>query len=320
MKLKVLLATLLFATTGSFAQTQFCTSVNITSMSQNYLPLYHQQTAYELQYHTLYYGPIRLTASNAFQNTTDGGPDTDCAGDGAYVGPTLSYVENNNANVYSAGVVAQSPLPPPGPGYNDLYFTVNYFSTMPLGKQNLWVLDEGPPPTYYSASNGVTFWVDEPAYMLVVSDNTYQPAPPSHPNVWRQVIYEVHNTSGSLVPQINIGENVTYTQSSPPCSGSIQFTPSSCSQPAPAVTNTYGKFTDQWAVNSTATPAGCGVSNIVDHWQACSPKYTDRSLHSLPVKTFGTLTGYIHTNAVDILGSITPPQTNHMITGRQINP
>lgn len=94
-----------------------------------------------------------------------------------------------------------------------------------------------------------------------------------------------------------------------------------CTAPAPAITTTYGRFTDEWSIKPTASPAGCGISNVVDHWQACSPNVYDYYNHArLPVKPFGTLTGYTHTDKIDILGYITPPQTNAMPTGKKIVP
>jgi hypothetical protein len=313
LSLLILTATLTTIPQSSLAQV--CAPVNITSLSQNYLPLYHELvTGHEVAGYPMAYGPIRLTASNAYQSIN--GHTVDCAGEGAYAGPTLNYVENVQ-DVYTSGVSPQNPFPI-GSGYNDYYWTVYDFTTVQTGKQNLWVL------TYdingnYVPSNAMTFWVDEPAYMVVVTDNTFAPQPPDYPNVWRQVIYEVHNTSGSLAPQINIGETATYTQSSPPCSKTVVLSTSLCSEGG--LTSTYGKFTDTWAITESASPSGCGVDSLSDHWQACSPSYKDDSFqHTLPVLTFGTLTGYLHTNSVDIRGYITTPNEAGMPTGLRIYP
>jgi hypothetical protein len=53
------------------------------------------------------------------------------------------------------------------------------------------------------------------------------------------------------------------------------------------------------------TPAGCGF-NITDHWQWCA--------HS-PAQTLGTLTGYVHTDKIQINGVVSP---NSIPTGAVI--
>ena len=152
---------------------------------------------------------------------------------------------------------------------------------------------------------------DLPGYMLVVTDNTYSPTT-GHPNEWRQVLYELHYLSGALAKQVSLGEDFTYTQSIPPCTAAIHLNSNSCSL-NPAISSTYGRFTDQWAISGQASPAGCGISNNVDHWQDCSSQYGTAT-------TYGTLTGYTHTNYINILDHITPPQTNAMTTGSRIDP
>src|SRR5437016_6600773 len=61
---------------------------------------------------------------------------------------------------------------------------------------------------------------------------------------------------------------------------------------------TNGVTPDRWTLSADGyTPAGCGY-DTTDHWQSCAP--------SVP-KTFGTLTGFIHTNSIKINGYENPP-------------
>ena len=148
--------------------------------------------------------------------------------------------------------------------------------------------------------------------MIVVLDIT-NPATTGHPNEWRQVMYETHYISGALAKQVTLGEDFTYTQSSPPCNGTIRLNTNQCSS-NPAITNTYGRFFDTWEISSSATPAGCGIDNVVDHWNDCLQLYV------VGAATYGTLTGYTHTDHINIQGHITPPNSNGMTTGTRINP
>jgi hypothetical protein len=114
--------------------------------------------------------------------------------------------------------------------------------------------------------------------------------------VERLVTYQVMNFSGSSVNVIPIGE--VYTQA-----------PGwSCTQPRPGISTTPcsegsttesdGTFTDDWSLNSDVyTPVGCGTTgNNVDDWEWCA---TNNSI--------GKLTGWSHTNAVSINGTVNPP-------------
>ena len=56
-----------------------------------------------------------------------------------------------------------------------------------------------------------------------------------------------------------------------------------------------------------------------DNWQVCATNWTGAG-QQLPVETFGTLNGFMHSNSVNILGYITPPQTNSMPPALRINP
>jgi hypothetical protein len=296
-------ATLLAVVQVGFALTP-CAPVTLTGVSPNYVQIYDKSPTSP----KLFYSPaITITGSNFYQSINGGTAfciTWDFLGAGVY---------------WSANEVGYAQSTYPYPGTVSGYITVNDFTKLVKGKTKFWTIWNSAQYNVYS-TNSLDFWIDEPDDMTVFSDNTYNPAPPAHPNVWRQVIYEVHNTSGSLAKQINIGEDFHYTQSTPPCTAQIVLHTSQCTDLTPAITTTYGRFTDEWSIGTTASPAGCGISNVVDHWQACSPNYYDGNGGRLPAKTFATLTGYTHTDKVNILGSITPPQSNHMPAGKKIVP
>jgi len=148
--------------------------------------------------------------------------------------------------------------------------------------------------------------------MLVFFDVTSGPTT-GHPNVWRQVMYEAHYLSGAVATQVTLGEDFAYTPSTPPCTGTIVASTNQCAS-NPAITNTYGRWIDTWQISSPASPAGCGIDNVVDHWNDCLQLYV------VGAATYGTLTGYTHTDHINILGHITPPSSNGMTTGTRINP
>jgi len=168
--------------------------------------------------------------------------------------------------------------------------------------------------------NTFNFTIDYPAYMIVVLDTSLSPDA-THPNPGRQTLYEVHNSGGSIAPLITIGESINYTATSPPCAGTIAPKTASCSQMVPAKTSTLGRFTDIWRINSATSPAGCGWA-VHDDWQVCPPDWASahQGWTNLPKKSFATLTGYIHTNKVNILNHITPPQSGAMPTNFKIVP
>jgi hypothetical protein len=237
--------------------------------------------------------------------------------------PQFAYAGANKYVLWNVDVSAslnyQYPWPSGSSGYGWSSFTVQgKFSDLPRGKVQLWEENYESTGWVYSTSY-LDYWIDQPDHMIVISDFTGLPDS-SHPNVWRQVIYEVRNTSEAIAPQINVGEDFAYTQSSPPCNGNIVMHTSSCSQTVPAITTTYGRFTDQWAITTAATPAGCGISNVVDKWEACSPNYVDGYGTKLPILPFAKLAGYTHTNEVDILGYVAPPTTVKMPVGKVITP
>jgi hypothetical protein len=105
------------------------------------------------------------------------------------------------------------------------------------------------------------------------------------------------------------------------CNQNPNFNTTSCFQSQPIYTGTDGRFIDQWGVPGTVqlTPAGCGVSVPSDHWQVCATTWNGVG-QQLPVQTFGTLNGYIHSNKIDILGYVTLPESNAMPTGMKITP
>lgn len=155
---------------------------------------------------------------------------------------------------------------------------------------------------------------DIPGYMLVVTDNIYPPNPPAHYYEWRQTIYELHFLSGALATSRTLGEAFTYSQSSPPCTNAIHLTSNNCTSNSTSST-TYAKLTDGWAIlGNNASPAGCGISNNVDHWQDCS------QLFIVGAATYGTLTGWTHTDTISINTHTMPPQSNAMPTGMRIGP
>jgi hypothetical protein len=74
----------------------------------------------------------------------------------------------------------------------------------------------------------------------------------------------------------------------------------------PGGTSGSGTFSDQWTLaTDNVSPVGCGFTVNYDHWQMC---FNDNPI------TFGTLNGYVHSNSINIEGSIMPPQSNQMQT------
>ena len=117
--------------------------------------------------------------------------------------------------------------------------------------------------------------------------------------------YQVLNVSGTAAASIAIGEVVT--ESNWNCS---QADPGTTTTPyGGGTTDASGYFTDTWYLSPNFTPAGCGF-DITDRWQ------WDPGL-SLTY-TFGTLVGFIHTDASQINGFSNPPTP--MPKGTVINP
>lgn len=165
-------------------------------------------------------------------------------------------------------------------------------------------------------SNVLTFMMDYPGWMVVVSDQISVPSA-QQPNVVRTVVYKVYNTGGTIAPEVRLTED--FVLSNWNCQQTIHLNNTSCNQNQPIYTDDNGQFTDQWGITSSTyvTPAGCG-GDVDDQWQACTE--WQGVGQQLPDTTFARPTGYIHDNEIDIEGYVTPPQSNHMPNGLRINP
>lgn len=150
-------------------------------------------------------------------------------------------------------------------------------------------------------SSPAAFTVNGPAKMIVQADTIGTTS--NNPSAQsRFVTYQVQNFNNTAATNIPIAE-------------SISFGTFSCSQPDPGhstaqcnamfSTDGTGFFTDEWGMYTQYTPAGCGVT-ITDHWQWCGPTGSAPPAPN-PGKTFGTLTGYIHTADTSINTYINPP-------------
>jgi hypothetical protein len=94
-------------------------------------------------------------------------------------------------------------------------------------------------------SNTVTFTVEYPAYMKVVTDIITK-AGTGHPNVVRNTTYEVHNQyTDSIAPKIQLNENFP-TLTNWNCDQNFNFVTTSCGQAKPAYTGSNGRFSDRW--------------------------------------------------------------------------
>ena len=130
--------------------------------------------------------------------------------------------------------------------------------------------------------------------MVVQSDNSFL-CSGCKTTVERDVTYQIQNFSGSNAGTTSICETPTFSGWN--CTQAESHSYRNCS--APSTTDSSGVFTDEWSMTDDAyKPVGCGFS-IVDHW--------DWAAHS-PVQSLGTLTGYVHTNAVSIDGVVSKPQ------------
>jgi len=173
--------------------------------------------------------------------------------------------------------------------------TVDIGVTANIGLNNITVT------TDIGNSNNGSFTVNGPGRMVVTSDVIGTTS--NNPNgKSRFVGYQVQNFDQTLLAQaIPIAEN-------------ISITGYNCTQTDPGHITTHcdgtdhtdasGHFTDEWAMYTGFTPAGCGV-NITDHWQWCGPTAPAPN----PGKTFGTLVGFTHTADSQINGVTNPPNT-----------
>jgi hypothetical protein len=118
-------------------------------------------------------------------------------------------------------------------------------------------------------------------------------------------------TSGSATNLGNQAIGETASWSTPNCTPPGSPAPDLCASD-PGGTSGSGTFSDQWTLaTDNVSPVGCGFTVNYDHWQMC--------FNGNPI-TFGTLNGYVHSNSINIEGSIMPPQSNQMQTGMRINP
>lgn len=143
-------------------------------------------------------------------------------------------------------------------------------------------------------SNSATLVIDGPYHLVVQSDVTGKCSGCNN-TVARFVTYQVRNFSGVNAGTTGICEIATNSGWS--CKQPDPGTETSACSINPTSTLPNGTFTDEWSLNSDAyTPVGCGMSTT-DSWKW--------SAH-LPVQDLGTLTGYIHTNAIRINGVTSP--------------
>ena len=165
---------------------------------------------------------------------------------------------------------------------------VNVAATTPVGPNNITVTANG------MTSAPAPFTIDGPDHMVVQND-VLGHCSGCTTTVSRIVTFQVIKFSGNPVFVIPIGEVTsrsgwTCTQSEPgiittPCSSGYD-------------TTTSGTFEDEWDLGSDGfTPAGCGW-NFTTHWQWCAAP-----------RTFGTLAGYTHNNAISENNVVNPPNT-----------
>jgi hypothetical protein len=170
-----------------------------------------------------------------------------------------------------------------------IQITVNIGFTAIIGNNSISVTANGLP------SNSVSFQVDGPYHLVVVSDVT-GPCSGCVTTVQRTVEYQVQDFNPSTVGQWTLGESIAFNGWN--CQQTESHATNNCSS-NPSTTGASGLFFDTWSINSDAyTPTGCGF-NTTDHWQWCG--------HS-PNPTLGTLTGYVHTDHISINGTVSPSQ------------
>jgi hypothetical protein len=163
---------------------------------------------------------------------------------------------------------------------------VNVAASAYIGPNNISVTSGGLP------SAPSPFTIDGPDHMVVTADALGKCSGCST-TVRRTVTLQVIKFTGSAAYVIPIGEVPSVSGWN--CAQQFPGTTSTpCSQGVD--TDTSGSFQDSWSMSSDAyTPVGCGYS-ITTHWQWCAAP-----------KTFGTLSGYTHTNAINMNGVVSPP-------------
>ncbi len=163
---------------------------------------------------------------------------------------------------------------------------VNVAASTEIGPNSITVTANG------QTSNPGAFTIDGPDHAIVVSD-VLGKCSGCTTSVKRTVTLQVIKFSGTPVFVIPIGE--VPSQSGWNCN---QTNPGVLTNPCSSGldTDTNGEFADSWSMGSDAyTPAGCGF-NFTTHHQWCTAP-----------KTFATLTGYTHTNAISMNGVVNPP-------------
>jgi hypothetical protein len=186
-------------------------------------------------------------------------------------------------------------------GGSQMVLTVNIALTASYGTNCCNVSIQAPTS---KSSKAFSFTVDGPGSMMVTADTTGL-CPGCTTTVKRFVTYEIKNISGTV-------STGTYPICETPTDG-----PWSCTQTQPTLNynkcnvdpGTYtGTFTDGWSLSQDGlTPVGCGFT-ITDEWLfnpgGASVQWA-----------IGHLSGYIHTNSVEINGN-----TTAMAPGTVINP
>jgi hypothetical protein len=144
-----------------------------------------------------------------------------------------------------------------------------------------------------------TFIVNGPYYMVVQTDTGQTVlCDGCKTTVRRTVLYQVLNFDLSIASGTSVCEVVAVNSASYSCTTPATFPgfdTTKCT--APLVLGTDGLFEDDWGLNDTFTPVGCGLTDV-DTWQWAG------SAASLP-QVLGTLNGVVETNLVTINGIAT---------------
>ena len=170
--------------------------------------------------------------------------------------------------------------------------TVNIGYAATVGNNSISVT--GPTGT----SNSASFTANGPSMMIVQQNGDVIGTTTNDPTAQsRFVTYQVQNVDKTAAANIPIAEDLSRTGYN-------------CSLPDPGYvyahcdgthhTNASGILQDEWGMFTGYSPVSCGV-NMLDHWQWCSPSGPTSG------KTFGTLSGWIHTASSDINSYINPP-------------
>jgi hypothetical protein len=181
-----------------------------------------------------------------------------------------------------------------------IVITVNVTFNATLGVNTLNVVNNDSG----LGSAPADFTIDGPNEMIVQSD-TIGFCNGCSSTVRRLVTYLVQDVSGA--PSSNIPICETPFVSGWNCAQQDNGANTAQCNVNNSSTNGSGQFTDSWTLNSDVyTPKGCGL-NISDQWDwAASPS---------SILELGSLAGYLHTDTIEINGSITPPQANSMPVG-----